>query len=176
MLKNINVLMIIAPSAFRDEEYQKPRKILESAGANITVASKTINTSVGVKGLRVTPDISIDKIKTSDYQAVIFVGGGGSREYFNDPKVHTIAKEADENGILIGAICIAPVILANAGLLKGKRATVFPSEIEPVKKRGAVYIGGSIQKDQNIITANGPESAEEFGKIILDNLQYANVS
>lgn len=170
MPKNNNILIIIAPSNFRDEEYQEPRKILESAGINITVASKTINTATGTKGLKVNPDIPIDKIKTSDYRAIIFIGGGGSREYFNDPNIHNVAKEANKNGILIGAICIAPVILANAGLLKGKRATVFPSEIESLKKKGAVYMTSFVEKDQNIITANGPEAAEEFGKTILANL------
>jgi protease I len=170
VLANTNILIIIAPSNFRDEEYQEPRKILESAGANITVASKTKNTSTGTKGFKVTPDISIDKIKTPDYQAIIFIGGAGSREYFNDPNIHDIAKEANKNGILIGAICIAPVILANAGLLRGKRATVFPSEIESLKKKGAVYMTSLVEKDQNIITANGPEAAEEFGKVILASL------
>lgn len=162
----IKVLIIVAQNGFRDEEYLKPRMILENAGAKITVASSSLNTASGMLGFRVMPDLTIDTVKVSDYQAIVFIGGIGAREYFNNKKAHQIAIEANNAGKIISAICIAPSILANAGILKDKRATAFPSEQLNLKLKGAKYTASLVEVDNNIITAKGPEAASEFGKTI----------
>jgi len=63
----------------------------------------------------------ISKINIDNYDAVVFVGGGGATEYFNDSIAHKIVKESIAKGKVLAAICIAPNILANAGVLKGKK-------------------------------------------------------
>lgn len=65
------------------------------------------------------------------------------------------------------AICIAPVTLANAGILEGKRTTAFPSVESDLKARGANYTGNPVERDGKIITGSGPEAATEFGKTIV---------
>jgi protease I len=60
-------------------------------------------------------------------------------------------------------ICIAPVILANAGLLKDKNATVFPDGIEKLQAGKAIYTGNIVEVDGRLITGCGPEAAEKFG-------------
>ncbi|MBU1153352.1 DJ-1/PfpI family protein [bacterium] len=105
--------------------------------------------------------------KAANYDAIVFVGGGGSSEYWNNPAAHKIAKEMAVMGKVVGAICIAPVILANAGILNGKKATVFPSEIERLKAKGAIYTCAGVEIDGRIITANGPQSAALFGEAIV---------
>ena len=72
---------------------------------------------------------------------------------------------------IIAAICIAPVTLANAGILNGKKATVFPSGKNDLIRNGAKYTGDSVTVDGNIITANGPMAAEAFGKKIVEMLK-----
>lgn len=99
---------------------------------------------------------------------LFFVGGAGSREYFNNPVAHKIAQDTLIQSKVLGAICIAPVILANAGLLKGKKATVFNSEINTIKAKGANYTGNPVEEDEKIITAIGPEAAYEFGNKIVE--------
>lgn len=167
--KGKKVLMIIAPKDFRDEEYQKPREILENAGASVTVASATTEEATGMLGLKVKPDIALSQVKVAEYDAVIFVGGGGATAYFGDESALSIAREAASSK-LVGAICLAPQILANAGALNGKKATVFDSQVESIKAKGARYTGATVEKDGNIITGNGPEAAEEFGNALLDAL------
>jgi len=71
---------------------------------------------------------------------------------------------------VVGAICIAPGILARAGILKGRKATVFPSEIEALKRNGAFYTALPVVIDGRIVTASGPEAAEEFGKALVKTL------
>lgn len=165
------VLMIIAPEGFRDEELLEPKKILENAKIDVTIASKNTKTAVGMLGTKVKVDIDIKEVDVTDYDAVIFVGGVGSSIYFNDSIAHKIAKKAYEKGKIIGAICIAPSTLANSGILKGKKVTSWPSEKENLEKNGAIYTGKGVEKDENIITASGPQSAKDFGNEILKALK-----
>ena len=160
------VVMIIASRDFRDEELQEPRSLLEQRGAQVTIACSKLGEVTGMKGIKITPDILIDQINVEDYDAVIFVGGSGAKEYWDDPKAHSIAKDTVAAGKVLGAICIAPVTLANAGLLDGKKATVFSSEKDRLEASGAIYTGASVEVDGKIITGNGPKAAEEFGEAI----------
>ena len=112
-------------------------------------------------------DITVNEIEVKNYDAIIFVGGNGSSEYWENEQAHNIAQEAVKQNKILAAICIAPVTLAKAGVLKDKKATVFESEIEEIKKYGAIYTGKNVEIDENIITANGPQSAKEFGEKIL---------
>ena len=118
-------------------------------------------------GAKVKPDVSIDGLNTRDFDVIIFVGGSGARVYWNDPLAHRIATQAYNNNKIVAAICIAPVTLANAGLLKNKRATVWPSEAGVLRRAGAEYTKEAVVRDGNIITAAGPQAAREFGEEIL---------
>ena len=162
--------MIIAPRNFRDEELFHTKEEIEAAGNSITIASTTTNTATGMLGGTAKPDITINDVDVDDYDAVIFVGGMGSSVYFNNPKAHEIARTANKKGKLIGAICIAPSTLANAGLLKDKKATSYPSEESNLRSKGANYTGNPVEKDGNIITADGPSSAREFGRKIAKSI------
>ncbi len=164
------VVLIIAEKIFRDEEYQVPKDILSKTGVNVITASTTIGEAVGKLGLKVKPDILISQIDIDKLDALIFIGGGGAEQYFHDPLAHRLAKEAIEKEKILGAICIAPVILANAGLLRGKRATVFPSGSESLKKGGATYTGGEVEIDGRLITGCGPEAATKFGEELVKML------
>lgn len=170
-LQNKSVLMIIARQNFRDEELAEPKRILEEAGARVTVASSAIQESVGMLGkVRITPEITLKEVDVADYSAVVFVGGSGASEYWDDATAHQIARDAFAQGKLLCAICIAPVTLARAGILKGRTATAFASVADELKKAGANYSTAGVEKDGTIITAEGPRSAAQFGMAIRDAL------
>ncbi|MBI4835415.1 MAG: DJ-1/PfpI family protein [Planctomycetes bacterium] len=173
-LPNLNgktALIIIAPQNFRDEEYRIPLTLLEKAGVKITVASSELGEAHGMlKKEKVKPDILLKDAKADEYDAVIFVGGLGAMKYFQDSDAQRIAKEAVEKNKLLAAICLAPAILANADLLKGKKATVYESEAETLKAKSALYENKTVVKDGLIITANGPEAAGEFAEAIVNAL------
>ncbi|MDI6781945.1 MAG: DJ-1/PfpI family protein [bacterium] len=165
------ILFIIASNNFRDEEFFEPKQVVDAKGGVATIASSSQHISKGVCGATVKPDILLSEAKAADYDAIVFVGGAGSSEYWNDPVAHRIAKETFALGRVVSAICIAPITLANAGLLNGKKATVFSSEIERLKSKGALYTGAGVEIDGKIITANGPQSATLFGEAIVAALQ-----
>ncbi|MDD5772772.1 MAG: DJ-1/PfpI family protein [bacterium] len=166
--ENKKILIIIAPSDFRDEEYQKPRELFEKAGVKITVASSSLNISKGMMGLEVKPDILIENVKVNEFDAVIFIGGVGAQGYWDNKTAHKIVQEAIKQNKILGAICLAPVILAKAGVLKDKRATCFGTAKNKITEYGGKYIGSLVEIDGNIITANGPLASETFAKDIIE--------
>lgn len=164
------VVMIIASKNFRDEELETPKSILEKQGAKVTIASSSLDTAAGMLGAKIKPDILISDVNVADYDAIIFVGGSGASEYWNDSTAHEIARRAMEQNKLLCAICIAPVTLANAGVLDGKKATAWSSEKGKLELQGVTYTGANVQVDGKIITADGPTAAKQFGEAIVKAL------
>jgi len=165
------ILMVIAPENFRDEEYVEPREVFEKAGMDVTVVASRLGKAIGKFGLEVQVDKLLKEVHATDYDAVVFVGGQGSRIYFDDPEAHRLIREAETSQHIIGAICAAPGTLAKAGLLKGKRATSFIEESELLKQGGATFTGKPVEVDGRIITGDGPRSATAFGETIVNVLK-----
>lgn len=69
-------------------------------------------------------------------------------------------------GKIVAAICLAPVILANAGVLDGKSATVAGTEARSIESKGARYAGPGVTVDGNVVTGNGPKCSRVFGQKI----------
>ncbi|MFH1655839.1 MAG: DJ-1/PfpI family protein [Candidatus Omnitrophota bacterium] len=164
-------VMIIASNGFRDEEFKIPHLVLEENGVELKVASSSLEEARGMLGTKVKPDILISDIKVTDYDVIIFVGGAGSQEYWDDSTAHKIAQETVKQDKILAAICIAPVTLANAGVLEGKKATVWSSEVKRLKAKGVSYVDESVVQDGNIITADGPTAATGFADKILEGLR-----
>lgn len=170
------IAIIIAFRDFRDEEYFIPKQILEAAGAEIDTVSNSLGTAVGKLGGEAEVNILIGDLKTADYDAILFIGGPGAANYIDDEQCYQIAREAVEQGKVLGAICIAPAILAKADVLNGKRATVWSSimdksAVKMLKKAGAIYQPELVVVDGNIVTASGPLAAKQFAEKIIGILQ-----
>jgi protease I len=166
-----SALLVIAPEMFRDEEYAEPLRVLTERGADVTTASTMVGTAKGRFGM--TAEATITHVDAADrpWDAVAFIGGAGASVYFDDPAAHKLAFEAASRGAVVAAICIAPSILAHAGLLEGRRATAFESRLEDLIAYGAEWTGESVTVDGRLITANGPEAATEFSEAISDMLE-----
>ena len=166
-LQEKKIVMIIAQQMFQETEFKEPKKIFEKDGATVTVASSKLSPATGGK-LRVQPDILVADIKVEDYDAVVFIGGFGVSEYVNDYYAHKIAKDAIKQNKILAAICLAPRVLANAGLLEGKKAT--SANKYDIEAKGAICTDKPVERDGNIITANGPGAAKQFGEAIVSAL------
>jgi len=175
LLAGKSIAMIIAFREFRDEEYFIPKQNLEIAGAKITTVSSSLGTAIGKMGGDARVDLTLDNLEVNNYDAVLFIGGPGAVKYMDDSKAHQIAQGTLSNGKILGAICIAPTILAKAGVLEGKRATVWfsnmdKSAVKILKEEGAIYKEEPVVVDGKIITANGPQSAREFAQAVTGGL------
>lgn len=165
------ILFVIAYDNFKDEEYAIPRSILKDKGFSITTVSNKKGIALGVNGLDVEINYLINEIDINDFDVLVFVGGSGCLKALDNQDSYNLINQAKKDDKVITAICIASVILAKAGVLKGKKATVWSSPMDksPIKiltQNGAIFENLDVVVDGNIITANGPQAAEEFGIVI----------
>ena len=160
------VLMVVAPERFRDEELFDTREVLESRGHSVVVASTRAGECAGSRGGHVLAEAVLCDQRAADFDAVVFVGGGGSKLLWRDEDALRLAREAQVGSKVLGAICLAPVILANAGVLRGRKATVAGTEARTIEAEGATYTGPGVTIDGKIVTANGPKSSTAFGERI----------
>jgi len=165
------VLMIIAGSSFDDKQFFDTKFSLEGAGVEVVVAGSVIGPVVGLRGGTAESTILLSGVNVADYDAVVFVGGVGSREYFANAGAMQIARNAIESGKILAAIGIAPRILANAGVLKDVKATCLAGEQNRLKDTGATYTGAPVERDGVIITARDTMAAVPFGRAIADALR-----
>jgi len=170
-LEQKKVVMVIAFRDFRDVEYFQPKEILEKAGAQVITASNKKGSAIGADGGDTEVQLLVSEVNPEEFDAILFIGGPGALDALDNEDSYKLLREASEKRKLIGAICISPVILAKAGILKGKKATVWSAPFDKssqktLEENGAIYEGKSVVIDGKIVTANGPQSAKEFGETI----------
>ena len=174
-LEGKKVVMIVAFRNFRDEEYFIPKEILESAGAEVKTASNKKGTAIGADGGDVQVDFLVSEVNPAEFDAIVFIGGPGCLENLDNEDSYNLAQTTVSQNKVLASICISPAILAKAGVLKGKRATVWSSAldkstIEILEENEAIYEDKSVVQDGKIITANGPGAAKKFGQKIVELL------
>ena len=167
-------VMVIPHQGFRDEELLDTKAALEKSSIEVKIASTELTPAQGKLGAKVIPDILFKDINLKDFDAIIFVGGPGSTQYWDNPLAHKLLKEAVVSGKVSAGICAASATLAHAGILKGKKATVFPGDSQELVNNGAVYTAQPVEKDGQIITADGPASAKSFGEEIAKAMKEKN--
>lgn len=173
------ILMVIAPEEFRDEELNIPRHLFQARGMHVDVASTVLGEAKGMLGAKELIHLSLQTISSKDYDAILIVGGMGSPKHlWHNLQLHEIVRCAKVECKVIGAICLSGAALAHAGLLHGKKATVYetPEALEALKAGGAYYTAEPVTVDGYVITANGPEAAEAFGQAVLKVLQQQPAS
>ena len=117
--------------------------------------------------VQIIPDTVIDTIKADDFDMLVLPGGiPGSDNLNADERVRDLIKEFSKKGKLTGAICAAPYVLANAGILNGKRATSYPSFKDRLGL--AIYEEKTVVEDGNILTSRGPGTALCFALAIVE--------
>jgi len=165
------ILMIVAPTGFRDEELLEPKALFEEKGFQVMIASKDVKEAKGMLGARVRIDLDVSKANAADFDAVVFVGGQGSPVYYDNAKAHEIARKAFENGKILASICLATGILAKAGLVSGKKVTGWPDVKGLVEAANGKYTGKDVEVDGRMITGKGPQAARAFGMKIVELLK-----
>jgi len=166
-------LMVVPSQSFQDEELFGTRRALELAGVQVTVASTRMGMLTGMLGGTTQADLLVNQANVDNFNAVIFIGGLRAIDYFNNPVAQNLARQAVERRKVLAASGTAPGTLANAGVLKGIRATAFLPQQELLARGGAIYTGNPVEKDGLIVTSTGPYAVPTFAKAILDGLTEA---
>lgn len=163
----MKALLIITKQGYQDVELKGTRDGLLAAGFSVVLASTEAGECIGKYDGREEATIAMKDVKVADYNRIGFIGGPGAFALRDNTDAHRIARETVQAKKPLGAICIAPMILASSGVLQGKKATVATPTDEQVpffEKQGVTYTGEDVTVDGLIVTANGPKAAEQFGR------------
>ncbi len=170
----MKALLIIATDGYQDQELKDTKAALESQGVIVTVAAKQKGICKGKLGGTAQAMFGLSEISVDRYDGFVFIGGPGAAMYIKDSAALRIARDAHSKRKVLAAICIAPTILAAAGALKDRKATVWNedgSQSAILAKAGAKYTGEALTVDGLCITANGPAASTAFGLKIAELLK-----
>lgn len=166
---NKSVLLILPSSDFNEQEYLIVSRSLQKFNIKVFVASETNSLCVGSNGLKVKNDVQFYNIHEGNFAGIIFIGGKGVKDYWNNPLLHSLVNKFKERKKFIAAICSASVILAKAGVLIEK-ATGYPDDRKEIEKEGIEFSDMPVVITQNIITGKDPSSSADFTKAILHEI------
>jgi len=160
-------VVIILADGFEELEAVAIIDVLRRAEIEIVSAGLHEGPVSSARNVTVIPDTVIDTIKSDDFDMLVLPGGiPGSDNLNADERVRDLIRDFNNKGKITGAICAAPYVLANAGILDGKRATSYPS----FKGRlgSAIYEEKTVVEDGNVLTSRGPGTALCFGLAIVE--------
>jgi protease I len=168
------VLLVMPHDRFRDEEYKAVTETLNNEGHEVAIGSSHHSEAQGLFGMLVKPDVNVSFVESTDYDAVIFIGGHGIDEYINNSAVLMLVRNYFSENKVIGALGRAVEILAYSGVISGRKVTCDISTITKVQSSGAYYTGRLVEKDGNLITGTGVEASQEFAESVLYILNPGN--
>jgi 4-methyl-5(b-hydroxyethyl)-thiazole monophosphate biosynthesis len=160
-------ILVPLANGFEEIEAVTVIDVLRRAGMSVVTAGLPGSQVRGSRGIQVMADTRLEKVDPSKFDAIILVGGNpGYINLGRSNKVLDMVVKFNLDKKLIGAICAAPSILANAGILEDRAATIYPGmEREIPRPKGKRVI-----QDDNIITSQGPGTAMEFALKIVETV------
>ncbi len=143
--------------------------ILRRAGVTVTLAGLSDGALKGSRGITLQPDTTLDAVMNEDFDMLVLPGGmPGTRHLQADARVIKLAQDMAKHGKYVTAICAAPMVLATAGLLAGKRATCYPTCLDDFP--GVQLQTEAVVEDGKLITSRGPGTAMDFALTLAERL------
>lgn len=162
-----HVLAILA-EGFEEIEAITPIDLLRRAGVQVTVAALAEDHRViGRTQIAVHADTALESVRAEAFDLIFLPGGPGVKHLRNDPRVRTLVLEQNAAGRWLAAICAAPTVLHDAGLLTGRRYTAHFSvanELHDILAEGRVVVDG------HVVTSRGAGTALDFGLKLVELL------
>jgi len=162
------ILVYLPQQLFNEQEFEPALRRLSLAGIETRLASADSGVAVSMSQLVVRLDLALRDVNAADYAGLVLIGGSGAAIYWDDSLLQAKCREFADNGKVVAAIGIAPVALARAGVLKGRKATVFRDRtaVDWLRQAGAKYSFNGVVADRNTITAASSEQARAFGQAV----------
>lgn len=171
----ISVLVPLAPG-FEDLEAVTIVDLLRRAGIDVLTAGLQPGLVQGARGTRIQPDASLDAVLTRDFDMIALPGGlPGAENLRNDARIQTLLTRLAASGAWTAALCAAPIALAAAGLLDGRRVTSYPGFLDIQTPPGAVFVNEAVVVDGKVVTSRGPGTAMDFALTLIELLRGREV-
>jgi protease I len=173
-------ILIMATDGFEESELTVPQEKLAEAGATVEVAAPKSRMKAGKIygwdktdwGKSVSVDKDIDDVNPADYDALVLPGGQINPDKLRvEPKALEIIRAFYSSGKTVAAICHAPWLLIEAGVIKGKKCTSYHSIKTDVVNAGGEWRDETVVTDQGLITSRNPGDLDAFVSKIIEEVR-----
>ncbi|SFN80350.1 protease I [Bizionia echini] len=176
-MENLNKkrVAILATNGFEESELREPKKALEEAGAHVDIVSLESGTikswTDGNWGKTYEVDKTLNGVSHSDYNALMLPGGVINPDLLRKNKnAVNFVKSFFENHKPVAAICHAPWLLAEAGVLKGRKVTSYDSIKTDIINAGANWVDEEVVVDSGLVTSRSPKDLPAFNSKLVEEV------
>ena len=165
-------VLIMATDRFEESELFGPLERLQASGARVSLASLSMKRILGTvhdePGKTIAPDLTIAEVDPADYDALLLPGGVGNPDRLRmEPRAVALVRAFDSAGKPVAAICHGPWLLVEADILRGRRATSWPSIRTDLRNAGAEVADEPVVVDGNLITSRKPDDVPQFSDALI---------
>jgi 4-methyl-5(b-hydroxyethyl)-thiazole monophosphate biosynthesis len=162
-------VLIPLATGFEDLEAVTLSDLLRRAGIEVITAGLDAGIIQGSRGTRLLPDQVLEYVLNDEFDLIVLPGGmPGAENLKNDVRVLTLLRRQNSAGKYVAAICAAPMVLAAAGLLEGRRATSYPGFLD--NQPDTITLTDPVVVDGKIATSRGPGTAMDFALTLIELL------
>lgn len=146
--------------------------LLRRAEIEVTTAALESSPVRGSHGIAVAADTTLEAVRDREFDMIVLPGGmPGAKHLGEDARLRERLRRMAAQGRITAAICAAPSVLAQLGLLNGRRATSFPGFLDPSRTPGLKLVDGAVVSDGQVITSRGPGTALDFALALIERLR-----
>lgn len=163
---------ILATDGFEQQELRESRRALQDAGAAIDVVSprrgRIVGWDVDNWGQEVHVDVSLDQASAGHYDGLMLPGGHDNPDHLRmSPPALRFIREFFLARKPVAAICHAPAVLVDAGVLPGRRLTSFPAIKADIRNAGGQWLDQPVVSEDGLVTARSSEDLEHFTRAMV---------
>ncbi len=165
---------VLIPLAEGCEELEAVTLIDLLRRAEIQVVTASLSTQQQItasRGVRLVADTTLDNVMYDAFDMLVLPGGQPGTDHLNaDPRIHAAIKRLHNDGKWLAAICAAPLVLAESGILDGLRVSSYPGVLSPTDWPALQLSNDAVVCDNTVITSRGPGTAMAFALTIIEKL------
>ncbi len=156
-------IALLATDGFEDSELKKPLEAVRDAGATVMIISEKTGTFTGKNGTEIVADAAVEDVSCDDYDGLLLPGGVENPDHLRvNQSAVDFVRGFFENQKPVAAICHAPWILIEAGVVDGRTMTSWLSLKTDLRNAGANWVDEEVVVDQGLVTSRNPDDLPAF--------------
>lgn len=156
-------IALLATDGFEDSELMKPMQGVKDAGATVVVVSNGKQAIEGKNGTKVDVDVNVDEVDAVDFDGLLLPGGVQNPDALRtEPEAVNFVRDFFDQQKPVAAICHAPWLLVEAGVVDGRTVTSWPSLKTDLTNAGADWVDEEVVTDQGLVTSRNPDDIPAF--------------
>jgi 4-methyl-5(b-hydroxyethyl)-thiazole monophosphate biosynthesis len=164
--------LLLLADGFEEIEAVTIIDVLRRGEVAVTTASLAGKSVRGSHQIAIESDALLDSVNVDHFDALVLPGGPAAKTLREEPRVLELIRRAGRANKLVAAVCAAPTALEAAGVLAGRRATVYPGNQLP----SAQLVEERVVEDGNIVTSRGPGTTMAFALKLVERLSGAEIA